>query len=105
MLACGLALVGIAASMYYFLHGQYHIKTKDAYVQGDLIRIAPQVSGTVTGIAVDETQYVRQGGLLVRIDPTDADLALTRAEANLAETVREVAHLFDSVRQARAAVA
>lgn len=100
-----LALVGVFVLAYYFLYSQYHIKTKDAYVQGDLIRIAPQVSGTVTGIAADETQYVRQGAMLVRLDPTDNDVALARAKASLAETVREVAHLFDTERQAQAAVA
>jgi membrane fusion protein (multidrug efflux system) len=105
LLGGALVLVGIAVLAYYFLYGQYHVKTKDAYVQGDLIRIAPQVSGTVTGIAADETQYVRQGGLLVRLDPSNADVTLARAEANLAETVREVVHLFDADRQAQAAVA
>lgn len=101
----GLALVGILALAYYFLYAQYHIKTTDAYVQGDLIRIAPQVSGTVTAIAADETQYVQQGSLLVRLDPTDNDVALARAEASLAQTVRDVVHLFDTERQAQAAVA
>jgi membrane fusion protein (multidrug efflux system) len=101
----GLALVGIVALAYYLAYGQYHIVTKDAYVQGDLIRIAPQVSGTVTDVAADETQYVRQGGLLVRLDPTDNDVALARAKASLGETVREVTHLFDAERQAQAAVA
>jgi membrane fusion protein (multidrug efflux system) len=104
ILGIGLAVVGIAGLAYYLLYGQYHIKTKDAYVQGDLIRIAPQVSGTVTEIAADETQFVRQGGLLVRLDPTDNDVALARAKASLAQTVRQVAHLFDSERQAQAAV-
>lgn len=100
-----LAIVGLAALGYYFIYGQYHIKTKDAYVEGNLIRVAPQVNGTVTEIAADETQYVREGAPLVRLDPIDNDVALARAEASLAETVREVAHLFDMERQAQAAVA
>jgi len=98
-------VVGVAALGYYFLYAQYYIETKDAYVQGDLIRVAPQVSGTVTEIAADETQYVRQGASVVRLDPTDSDVALARAEASLAQTVRDVAHLFDMERQAQAAVA
>jgi len=105
ILGVGLALVGIIVLAYYLIYGQYHIRTTDAYVQGDLIRIAPQVSGTVTEIAADETQYVPRGGLLVRLDPTDNDVALARAEASLAETVREVAHLFDTEHQAQAALA
>lgn len=100
-----LVVAGIAVLAYYLLFGQYHVKTDDAYVQGDLIRIAPQVSGTVTGIATDETQYVRRGELLVRLDPTDADVALARAKASLGQTVRDVANLFDAAAQARAVVA
>lgn len=98
LLGAGLALAGIAALAYYFLYGQYHVKTTDAYVQGDLTRIAPQVPGTVTGIAADETQYVRQGGLLVRLDPTDNDVALARAEAGLAQTPRPLVRTVSSRR-------
>jgi membrane fusion protein (multidrug efflux system) len=90
---------------YHFLIGQYHVSTKDAYVNGDLIRLAPQVSGTVAEIAADETQYVVRGQLLVRLDAHDSEVALAQAKANLAQTVRDVAQLFDAEHQAQAAVA
>lgn len=92
-------VVGIAALIYHLAIGRYYVKTKDAYVNGDLIRLAPQVSGTVTQITTDQTQPVRQGQLLVRLDPHDTDVSLRQAEANLAQTVRDVAQLFAQERR------
>jgi membrane fusion protein (multidrug efflux system) len=97
------AVIGIGVLLYHFLYGQYHVRTKDAYVNGNLIRLQPQVSGTVTFIAVDQTQPVRQGQSLVELDPKDMDVALSQAKANLAQTVRDVVQLF-SEEQRQAAV-
>jgi membrane fusion protein (multidrug efflux system) len=96
------ALGGLA---YHLLVGRYHVKTKDAYVNGNLIRLAPQVSGTVIDIAADETQYVQQGQVLLQLDAHDADVALAQAKANLAQTVRDVVQLFNAEREAEAAIA
>jgi membrane fusion protein, multidrug efflux system len=98
-------VIGIAVLIHHFAIGQYHIKTKDAYVNGDLIRLAPQVSGTVTQITTDQTQPVTRGELLVRLDPHDTDVSLARAKANLAQTVRDVAQLFAQERRDEAALA
>ncbi len=103
--AAVLLVVGLGALLRHLLVGRYHVTTQDAYVNGDLIRLAPQVSGTVIDIAADETQYVREGQLLVQLDAHDADVALAQAKANLAETVRDVAQLFDAERQAQAVIA
>jgi membrane fusion protein, multidrug efflux system len=100
-----LLVAGLGVFLYHLLVGRYHVTTQDAYVSGDLIRLAPQVSGTVIDIAADETQYVRQGQLLVQLDAHDADVVLLQAKANLAQTVREVAQLFDAERQAEAVLA
>jgi len=98
-------VAGIAVLVYHLLIGQYYVKTKDAYVQGDLLRLAPQVSGTVTGITRDETQYIARGEPIVRLDPLDSQVALQQAKANLAQTARDVVQLFHSERQAEASVA
>jgi membrane fusion protein, multidrug efflux system len=87
-------VVIIGVLLYYFLYAQYHVSTKDAYVNGNLIRLQPQVSGTVNFIGFDQTQPVRQGQTLVELDPHDADISLGQAKANLAETVRDVVQLF-----------
>jgi membrane fusion protein, multidrug efflux system len=103
--AAVLVVAGLGVLIYHVLVGRYHVTTQDAYVNGDLIRLAPQVSGTVIDIAADETQYVQQGQLIVRLDAHDADVSLAQAKANLAQTVRDVAQLFDQERQAEAQVA
>jgi membrane fusion protein, multidrug efflux system len=87
-----LALLGWA--IYYVTYGRDHVSTDDAYVNGNLIRLTPQVSGTVVAIHTDETQFVRRGDVLVQLDPRDAQVALAQAKANLAQTVRDVAQLF-----------
>jgi membrane fusion protein (multidrug efflux system) len=100
-----LSAIGLAVLVYYLAVGRYHVQTKDAYVNGDLVPLAPQVSGTVTEITIDETQPVRRGQLLVRLDPHDTDVALAQARANLAQTVREVVQLFAQEKSDVAAVA
>jgi membrane fusion protein, multidrug efflux system len=97
------ALAAIAAAAviggYYLLFMRYHTTTDDAYVNGNLVRLTPQISGTVVAIDTDETQYVRRGQVLVQLDPRDAQIALAQAQANLAQTVRDVAQLFDEERR------
>jgi membrane fusion protein (multidrug efflux system) len=97
-----LVIAAIGALLYHFVYGQYHVSTKDAYVQGNLIRLQPQVSGTVTFIAADETQPVRLGQTLIQLDPHDADVSLSQAKANLAQTVRDVVQLFADGRRQEA---
>ena len=100
-----LLLVGIGVLIHHFTVGRFYVKTKDAYVNGDLVRLAPQVSGTVTEITTDQTQPVRRGQLLVRLDPHDTDVSLAQAKANLAQTVRDVVQLFEEEKRDAAAVA
>ncbi len=88
-------LVGIGAfAIYYFGFARNRVETDDAYVNGNLVRLTPQVSGTVIAINTEETRYVRRGEVLVELDPQDADTALAQARASLGQTVREVAQLF-----------
>jgi membrane fusion protein (multidrug efflux system) len=65
-------------------------RTDDAYVAGHQVSISSQVAGTVTEVRVDNTTLVEAGQVLVRLDPTDAATALSRAEASLAQSVRQV---------------
>lgn len=99
------AVAGIAVvAGYYFLVMRFHVATDDAYVNGNLVLLTPQVSGTVVAINTDETQYVRRGQVLVELDPRSARIALAQAKAHLAETVRDVAQLFAEERRDAAAV-
>lgn len=57
--------------------------TRDGQVRGQVIQVAPRVSGMVTRIAVIDNQYVRAGDLLFEIDPEPFEIAVSQADANL----------------------
>src|SRR5580693_3514348 len=82
---------------------RYHQTTDDAYVGGNVVQITPQISGTVIAIGADDTQFVKAGQPLVRLDQADARVALDQAEAQLARTVRDVRNLFATSAQLEAA--
>lgn len=79
-------------------------QTEDAYVEGNLVHVTPQVAGTVTRIAADNTDFVRPGEVLVQLNDVDARLALDRAEAALARAARQVRSQLAGVGQLRATV-
>ena len=100
------ALLAIAGwALYYLTVARFRVGTDDAYVDGNLVRLTPQVAGTVTAINTDETQFVHRGQVLVQLDPRDTQVALAQAKASLAETVRDVAQLFaeEAAQRGRAA--
>ncbi len=58
--------------------------TRDGRVNAQIVRMAPEVSGSVVEVAVSDDQYVKQNEVLYRIDPASFALTLTKAEARLA---------------------
>jgi membrane fusion protein (multidrug efflux system) len=97
-------LIGAAYTLYWANVLRYRQSTDDAYVNGNVVQITPQISGTVILIGADDTQFVKVGQPLVRLDQADAKVALDQSEAQLARTVREVRNLFATSAQLRAAV-
>ena len=85
---------GVAYGAYWALVLNHFESTDNAYVQGNVVQLTPQVGGTVVAINADDTDHVKAGQLLVKLDPADAQVALDQAEAQLAQTVREVRTLF-----------
>ena len=75
-----------------------------AYVNGDLVQITSEVPGTVIQLTADDTQGVRRGQTLLELDPADAQVAMSNAEARLAGAVREVRTLFATAEQLRAQI-
>ena len=94
LLAAAVAAAGAAYGTYYFKWGRYHEATDDAYVSGNLVELTPQVTGTVTAVNADDTQIVKTGEPVVALDPADARNALSKAEAELGQTVRRVSSLY-----------
>ena len=106
LLVIVILIAAIAYGLYYFLVARFHESTDDAYVNGNVVQITPQVTGTVIAVNADDTQTVKAGDPIVVLDPADARVALEQAEAQLAQTVRQVRGLFadDSQYEAQVAV-
>ncbi|WP_266168722.1 efflux RND transporter periplasmic adaptor subunit [Dyella subtropica] len=98
-----LAIVGWTA--WYFLDGRWYENTDDAYVNGNVVQITPQVPGTVVTIGADDGDLVHAGDVLVKLDRSNTEVALAEARANLASTVRKVRGLYSNVSGAQADVA
>ena len=93
-IAVAVLVVGGGYGIYYWLTGRHSESTDNAYVQANVVQITAQAGGTVTAIQADDTDFVKAGQPLVKLDPADARVALDQAEAQLAQTVREVRTLY-----------
>ncbi|RZL88780.1 MAG: HlyD family efflux transporter periplasmic adaptor subunit [Variovorax sp.] len=93
-LATVVVLAGAGWGLYEWLVASHYESTDNAYVQGNVIQITPQIGGTVMAIMADDTDLVKAGQPLVQLDPADARVALDQAEAALAQAVRQVRTLY-----------
>lgn len=89
-LAGVVVIAGAAAGAYWWLHASHFVSTDNAYAAAEVAQVTPSIGGTVLEVLVKDTQAVKKGDVLVRIDPTDARLALAQAEAELARATRRV---------------
>jgi membrane fusion protein, multidrug efflux system len=106
LMALGLVAIlgGAAYGGYWFLLSRHYQSTDDAYVNGDLVQITSEAPGTVMSLSADDTQGVRREQTLLELDPADARIAMSNAEAGLARAVREVRTLFATAQQLRARI-
>ncbi len=98
-------LAGIGYGIYYATVLSQREETDNAYVGGNLVTLTSQVTGTVTEIRADETQFVKAGEELVKLDPVDAKVALAQAEAALGDSVRQLRQQYANAAQYDAALA
>lgn len=92
-----LLLAGIGWFCYWFFYLQYHEYTDDAYVNGNLIPINSAINGSVIAFYADDTDLVKEGQLLVLLDPTDYKIIYENELATLAQVVLQVRQLYDTV--------
>ncbi|RIX82747.1 efflux RND transporter periplasmic adaptor subunit [Acidovorax cavernicola] len=94
LLTAVVVVAGGGWGLYEWLVASHYESTDNAYVQGNVIQITPQIGGTVMAIGADDTDFVKAGQPLVQLDPADAKVALEQAEAALAQAVRQVRTLY-----------
>ncbi|WP_322075996.1 HlyD family secretion protein [Burkholderia cepacia] len=85
-------VAALAWIAYWLLSDRYYEDTDDAYVAGSIVQVAAQIPGSVTDVVVADTQAVRAGQTLVKLDDTEASVAFAQAKAQLAQAVRQVAN-------------
>jgi len=83
-------LAAIGSTAYWELHAVHFVSTDNAYAAAEVAQITPAVGGTVLEVKVSDTQAVKEGDVLLVIDPTDAKLAVAQATAELDRATRRV---------------
>lgn len=97
-------IVAVAYGIYWFLVLRHYEETDDAYVAGNQVQIMAQVSGSVTKVWADNTDYVQKGDPLVTLDQTDAQLAFEKAQTQLAASVRQTRQQMINSKQLQASI-
>ena len=101
-----------AAVLLWWLYARQFVSTDDAYIDGNVTQVAPQVAAQVKTLHVDDNLFVHKGDLLVELDPTDFQVALEQAEGaessaqgKLTQAQAQVAAANAGVKQADAEIA
>ena len=98
------ALLALAAGLYFLIrwntHDRFYVTTDNAFVVGNIIPVQADATGVVAEVLVEETNKVKAGELLVRLDEQRAKAMLDQSAADLARVVRSVGGQFAARRQA-----
>ncbi|GJD47097.1 p-hydroxybenzoic acid efflux pump subunit AaeA [Methylobacterium cerastii] len=93
-------VIGIAAvvllllaggGLYYWLSTRGKISTDDAYTDGNIVNVAPQVAGQVIALDVTDNQFVHKGDPLFRIDPRQFVFSREQAQGQLDASNAQIA--------------
>ncbi len=92
----------LVSLVWYLASDRYTPYTSQARVQGYVIGVAPQVSGIVTEVLVANNERVEPGQPLFKIDPSQYEIALAKAQSDYENAVRQVEAGDAGVEAARA---
>ncbi len=74
-------IIGLRYGISYWLYSMKHVVTDDARVKGRMVSVAPEVSGVVRVLHVDEGSQVKAGDVLLELEDSSYRLRLQEAEA------------------------
>ncbi|USI74422.1 HlyD family secretion protein [Sphingomonas morindae] len=108
LILLALAAVALIALVIWFIHyqtrGRFLEETNDAYVQADMVTVAPKISGYIEKLYVVENQMVKAGAPLLRIDPRDYRAQTSQYQAQIAIADANVENARATIREQQAAV-
>lgn len=79
-----LALI-VVAGVYLWRYFNTYETTDDAQIDGHIDAVSARITGAVVAINAEDEQFVKAGDVLVKLDPKDYEVAVARAEADLAD--------------------
>lgn len=88
-LGIALAIAALAWGAWYVLVARNYVSTDNAYVNARMAQVTPLVAGSAIEVLVEDTQQVKAGDVLVRLDQANARIAVAQAEADLAAARRK----------------
>jgi membrane fusion protein (multidrug efflux system) len=97
-------LIGSWLGLRMFITSKTHIETDNAFIEARIVAVSPKVSGTVTRVLVADNQLVKQGDLLIEIDPRDYQVQTAKAAAGVGVAENETGGEYLKVETARAAL-
>ena len=101
-------IVGVLAlligSVLFWLHARNFESTDDAFVDTHLVRLAPQISGRVLKVLVEDNQRVASGQPVIQIDPRDQQAQLSQAQAQKSNAEAQIAQAQATLEQNAAQV-
>src|ERR1700731_5047361 len=99
LVAVALSLGLLAYAVNWRLYARFWVVTDNAFVTGNLIPVYADATGIVAEVLHEETEDVKKGDLLIRLDAQRARAALGEAEGELGRAVRAVGALFATRQQ------
>jgi multidrug efflux pump subunit AcrA (membrane-fusion protein) len=95
-------LIVVFLGVRYWIYASSHETTDDAYTAGHTHQISPRITGTIDKVLVDDNWYVKAGQPLVRLDPSDYQVSLQRAQAQQKQSEAQALQARAAIAQAEA---
>jgi membrane fusion protein (multidrug efflux system) len=83
MIVAAVVMIGLIGGYFISAYNKTHISTDDAFIEGNIHTISARVGGSVKTVLVHDNQLVKQGDLLVELDPMDYRSRVEASRANL----------------------
>ena len=100
-IVAAIVMVGIIVGFFFWFARRNEVRTDDAYTDGNVVTMAPKISGYVVTLNINDNMRVRRGDLLLRIDPRDYLAAQQQAQAALELAQAQLKSAQDALRIAR----
>ena len=83
-------LMCLVGGIIMYVHSRQYESTDDAFIDGHISQVAPQVSGPVIRLLVTDNERVWEGQVLFEIDPSDAEVKLKQAQAQALQAAAQI---------------